>query len=481
MKNKSAIVIDTSRAVGKISPKIYGHFAEHIGGVIYDGVWVSKDSEIPNVNGIRLDLIEKLKNISPAVIRWPGGCFAETYDWRDGIGAERRITPSWCTSKDGSYESNAFGTHEFIELCKLVNASPYIAVNTTSLPPQCARDWMDYCNSPKGTTYLSKMRELNGASEPFDVVYWGVGNENWGGGGNMTGEQYALEYRKYATVLKNLCPKSKLIAAAGNCHSLSWTKTFFEVMKEYHGTKVPIDGVSLHYYFSDEKDSCFDKEGWQRLISSAFNIENQIKGIIETLIEYGLEDKINIYVDEWGAMYDKSEVSEKKNQLFRQQVTLRDAVAVALVLNIFNKYSNYIEMANLAQLVNCLSSLFLTDGKDFITTPVYHIYNMYKEHQNSDSLEVDVFDDEISCSASRNGDKLLITIVNTSYEDDKFVDIEIPVSSKIDKAVELHCDSHEAYNDFDAPNKVIPKEISIENLSGIILPKSSVIALYIDI
>ena len=202
MENLKIIVPEI---IGKISEEIYGHFAEHIGGVFYGGLWVGKDSEIPNERGFRKDALDKLRAINAPVIRWPGGCFAETYNWRDGIGKNRPIRHNWWTPHDSRYENNEVGTHEFFDLCELVGAKAYLAINVTSITPLEAREWLDYCLSPKGSTTLAKLREENGHPEPFKIDFIGVGNENWGGGGNMTADYYALEYRKFATVIDNIC------------------------------------------------------------------------------------------------------------------------------------------------------------------------------------------------------------------------------------------------------------------------------------
>ena len=227
---------------GVIAPEIYGHFSEHIGGVIYDGIWVGRDSEIPNIKGFRKDIIEKMRALNPPVIRWPGGCFAETYHWRDGIGKKRPVRPNWWTKWDGRYESNEVGTHEFMEFCELIGAKPYFAVNVTSITPMEARDWMDYCLSPRGTTTLAMEREANGHPEPFDIPYWGVGNENWG-------EEYHQRYRKFYAAIKEKYPELILIADQMipdapmdmvDDHYYTVPQTFPTMYDAYEGEGVPV-------------------------------------------------------------------------------------------------------------------------------------------------------------------------------------------------------------------------------------------------
>lgn len=477
---KTNVKIDINETIGSVSPLIYGHFAEHIGGVIYGGIWVGKDSSIPNVNGLRLDMIEKLKRISPSVIRWPGGCFAECYDWRDGIGENRPIRPSWWTRDDGLYESNEFGTHEFMELCALVGAEPYLAVNVTSQTPMDARAWIDYCNSPADATTLAKEREKNGSKEPFDVKFIGVGNENWGGGGTMCAQQYAWEYRKYATVLRNIAPKAKLIAGGANYHSINWAKTFLESIKEGYGTPVQVDGLSFHYYFTGGDDVDFNEGGWNGLISNAQKTEEHIKELVGLLTEHGKLGQIKLYIDEWGTMYGSGVDAKEKNQLFRQQATMRDAAATALTLNIFNKYCNVVEMANIAQLTNCLSSLFLTDGEKCIETPIYHVFDMFKAHQGAKAVFCESCDGDVSASASYKDGKLLLTLANLSYSEDKELYIDL-ADIRADQATLTLLSSNDlkARNDFDDPGRIKPAQNKIRLPESIIVSKGSVAAISI--
>ena len=472
------LTVHSNEKIGTISPLLYGHFAEHIGGVIYGGLWVGKDSDIPNIHGFRLDLIEKLKRISPSVIRWPGGCFAETYDWRDGIGTDRPVRPTWWTRQDGLYENNAFGTHEFMEFCALVGAEPYLAINATSLTPMDARNWVDYCNSPAGTTTLAVQREKNGAKDPFHVKFFGIGNENWGGGGTMCAQQYAWEYRKYATVVRNAAPNAKLIAGAANQHSIQWTESFLASLNETYGTPVQVDGLSHHYYFSDAEDVGFSKEGWDKLIGKAKKIEEDILALIALLEKEGRSDQMKLYLDEWGSMCSKGVNAKEMNQLFRQQVTQRDAVAVALIFNIFHRYCYAVEMANIAQLVNCLSSLFLTDGEKCIETPVYHVFDMYRGHQGAEAVQVETGDSEVSVSASVKDGKMLITLANLSFCDDKEISLNLGSDwSRSARAVMLCAENLCDYNDFDTPARIHPVEKELDINAPIVLPKGAVIAI----
>lgn len=470
---------------GIIAPELYGHFVEHIGGVVYDGLWVGKESEIPNVNGFREDIVEKLRAIQPAVIRWPGGCFAEVYNWRDGIGAKRPVRPSWWTGFDGKVEDNQVGTHEFVELCELVNAKPYFAVNVTSMTPMDARDWMDYCLSPKGTTTLALERESNGHPEPFEIPYWGVGNENWGGGGNMTADYYALIYRQFATVLKNVCDKkTELIAGGGTFHHYSWVRDFVDNIagSSAFGTFVPINGLSLHYYCGSKDDGeHFTGEKWDELILSAKKMETYIRQHYAFLEAYGLQNSIKLVIDEWGCMYPGGEKKREGKQLYEQPSTMRDAVVTALTLNIFNNYCDCIKMANVAQVCNCLHSLFLTRGEECIVTPVYHVFDMFKGHQGAECLRT--IDGEanknVSVSASIKEDQMTITLANLSCEKDVAINLEflgLKQTIKEAGAYILAAEDMHAGNTFEKPENVKPFYTKLDMSTPITVPKAGVVA-----
>lgn len=377
--------------IGVINPNIYGHFIEHLGGVIYDGVWVGEDSKIPNIGGIRKELVDALKRIHPPVIRWPGGCFSETYNWRDGIGPreKRPVTVNWWYTLDGRLESNQFGTHEFIRFCKLVNAEPYIASNIASIPPLETRNWIEYCNFPAGSTYLANLRAENGDPEPFNVKYWGIGNENWGGGGNFTPEDYCTEFRRVTTIVKSLSRELKLIACGAGCSmtrdNTEWTRRFFEKWLDtvQPGKSVHFYGYAIHYYCGSAGTALeFDTNQWYELLYKASYMENIIERHRKIMDIYDPERRINLIVDEWGCWHPDGSGPSKGKNLFEQQSTMRDALVAGITLNIFNNHADKVAMANIAQMVNCLQSLFLTDEDKFILTPNYFVFDMYKGHQN---------------------------------------------------------------------------------------------------
>lgn len=477
--------------IGQINPNIYGHFAEHIGGVFYDGLWVGKDSKVENINGFRKEIIDKLKKINPPIIRWPGGCFAETYDWKDGIGEDRPTRINWWTNTDNRYESNQVGTHEFVELCELVGAEPYFAANITSTTPLEIRDWIDYCTSPKDSTTLAKLREKNGRPEPFNVKYWGIGNENWGGGGNMTPKTYAHEYRKYAIIAKNAYLNSILIACGPNDVNYNWTQEFMDV---FQSSSKAMNGFSLHYYTSVENaddPTNFSKDEWYKMIGKSLKIEEIIERHYSIIKGYGMEDYAKLVVDEWGCWHPSGSGPSKGYNLYEQQSTIRDAMVSAATLNIFNNHCDKVMMANVAQLANNLHCLFLASGENCIATPTYHVFDMYKEHQgakavkticdskNVGSGEFDV--PQISVSASQKDGYTTLTIANLSADEDANITLE-PVGQNLcgeATATVLTHDNYHAHNTFESPENVTPYSEEVDILSTITIKKASIVSIKI--
>lgn len=467
---------------GTIAPEIYGHFTEHIGGVIYDGIWVGRDSSVPNINGFRKEIVQKLRAIKAPVIRWPGGCFAEVYDWRDGIGENRPTRISWWTYLDKKYESNEVGTHEFMEFCDAVGAAAYFAANLTGMTPLHIRNWMDYCLSPQGTTDLAKEREKNGHPEPFNIPYWGVGNENWGDGGDMTPEFYANECRRYLALMHNAFTDAQLFICGQNGHEYSWTDG---VLRNLQNSRRAMNGYAMHYYCGSAGDPLgFTSDEWNKQLRQAAEIEDIINRNWHIICGYGMQNEARLVIDEWGCWQPEGSGPSKGRNLWEQQSTVRDAVVTAMTLNIFNNHCDKILMANVAQLVNNLHALFLADGEHCITTPTYHVFDMFKEHQGAEAIEVtvtdnDEFDRSISVSASVKDGKTLITIANISCTEDAEFILE-GVGADIPKTAEtvlLYNDDMHAHNTFDAPDTVHPYKIQIDTTKPITIPKTAILAI----
>lgn len=469
--------------LGTIAPEIYGQFTEHIGGVIYGGIYVGKNSGIENVHGFRKEIIDALRRIHTPVIRWPGGCYAETYNWRDGIGKNRPTRINWWTNNDGKYESNEVGTNEYMSFIEAVGAKAYFAANLTSTTPLEIRSWMDYCLSPRGTTTLAKLREDNGHPEPFDIPYWGVGNENWGGGGNMRPEFYADEFRRYAQIMNNTAPHARLFACGSNAADYDWTSRVLPVLST---SSRLASGFAMHYYCGSAGDPVsFTKKEWYQLLHQAAEMESIIERNWHIICANGMEDQIKLVVDEWGCWHPDGSGPSHGANLFEQQSTMRDAVVTALTLNIFNNHCRQICMANSAQLVNNLHCLFLAEGDQCIETPTYHVYDLFQGHMGAKAIETIVPENEklensISVSASVKNGKTLVTLANLSC--DKSVPVKLSAlgaartAGQASMLLLCHEDMH-AHNTFEHPCEVVPQSSTADLAKPFLLPKASVAAL----
>ena len=396
------LVINTNRKLNKIHKEIQGHFSEHLGRCIYEGIYVGEESEIPNVNGMRTDVVEALKQIKVPVLRWPGGCFADEYHWKDGIGPKEERKKIVNTHWGGVVEDNSFGTHEFFELCRQLGCETYVNGNMGSGTVQEMSEWVEYMTF-EGISPMAELREKNGQKEAWNVDFFGVGNENWGCGGNMNPEFYGNMYRRYQTYVRCYDPKRpiKKIACGANVDDYEWTekvmKTTFTRCPDFlHGF---MDGLSLHYYTHpggwENKGSAtdFDEKMWYQTMKKTWYMEELIRRHGAIMDQYDPEKKVGMIIDEWGTWYD---VEPGTNPGFLyQQNTMRDALVAGINLNIFNKHSDRIQMANLAQMVNVLQAVLLTEGEKMIKTPTYHVFDMYKYHQDAMLLDSNIEVEEV--------------------------------------------------------------------------------------
>lgn len=496
------ITLDFSSSRGTIAPELYGHFAEHIGGVFYDGLWVGEDSGIEHIHGFRKSIVDSFKRIAPPVLRWPGGCFAETYNWRDGIGprASRPRRINWWHYCDGRVEPNEVGTHEFMALCRLVGAEPYIAANMTSISPLQVRDWMEYCNMPAGATTLADERAMNGDTEPFGVRYWGIGNENWGGGGQMTPERCADEFIRFTTVCRPLAPlKMRYIMCGANGHDLDWTR---RLMKQWSGRpwhETRAWGMSVHYYtnaLSGKDDVNFDEKGWYDELFRADYMRRIIDDHRAVMDDYDPDRRLKLVVDEWGNWHIDGTGPSKGYNLFEQQSNMRDAQVAALTLNLFNNRCDVVGMANVAQLCNNLHSLYLAGGHSMVETPNYHVFDLYQGHKGGRhvklTVEARVIESErydplklISASASVKNGVLTLTVANmdlTASADVRLSALGGSIAGKGTLRV-LHHSDPMTCNTFDNPHAVVPQawEIILDDDAVITLPAASVAALTVKL
>lgn len=366
-----------------IDPLIHGHFTEHIGAVIYDGIWVGPDSPIPNVDGIRKSLLDSLKKLEPPVFRWPGGCFADRYHWRDGIGPSAHRPRRFGRWTEVT-EPNHFGTHEFMRFCRLTGADAYFAGNVGTGTSEEFQQWVEYCNAPPGRTTLADERVANGQTDPFAIRYWGVGNESWGCGGKFTPEDYCTEYRKFTEWLPGYGVPLYLIAAGPNGNDLDWTRRFMK--KWMDGARAPLHGWSPHYYCGTAGTSTeFTVDQWYTLIDRAAYVERLITDQWGVLGEFDRNHAIKLIVDEWGCWHPEDKRLPAHHTL-AQYSTMRDAIVAGLTLDTFHRHADKVAMANVAQLVNNLHSLFMTEGDKLVETPNYHVFMMYRTHKGGTPL-----------------------------------------------------------------------------------------------
>lgn len=480
----NSIHILPGEPIATISPTIYGHFTEHLGGCIYDGIWVGENSKIPNYKGIRKQLVDALKLLRPPVVRWPGGCFADSYNWRDGVGPRAgrpKRTNFWANTPyldkapDGpqKYDPNEFGTNEFVRFCRLAGAEPYLASNLRSLRPFDFYEWVEYCNSPAGSTTLSELRSQGGAPAPLNVRYWGVGNESWGCGGNFTGDEYAVEFRRFIEWIPRFHVELALIASGPNVADYAWTRTFFSKVTEKG--KEPLKnvfGMALHYYCGGAakgKSTEFDDNGWYALLSDAGYMEELIRNHWQIMGEIDTERRVKLVVDEWGAWHETDPGIDPR-YLWAYWPTLRDALVSGITLDIFNKNADKVAMANAAQLVNNIHTSFLARGDQFTVTPIYHVFQMYSAHQGGTAVRA-IFDAPpidipsanrlagLSGSCSLHGNRAVLTVVNPNIRDaaDTEIDLRGGKVSNVRSTVLTSSDIH-AHNTFDQPHAIEPSE-----------------------
>lgn len=459
-----SVRIHDGNGTNRIIPReIYGQFSEHLGTCIYGGLWVGPDTEIPNEDGYRTDVLDALKALEIPVLRWPGGCFADEYHWMDGIGPRenrpRIVNNNW----GGTIEDNSFGTHEFLNLCEKLQCEPYISGNVGSGTPGELAKWVEYMTAEDGP--MAKLRKENGRERPWKVKYIGVGNESWGCGGNMRPEYYSDLYRRYSTYCRNFGGNRLYkIASGASDYDYNWTET----LMKFVGNRM--DGLSLHYYTIadwNNKGSAtkFSDEEYYSTLGKALEIESVIRRHKEIMDSYDPDGHINLIVDEWGTWFDEEPGTVPGH--LHQQNTLRDAMVAALTLNVFHRHTDRVKMANIAQIVNVLQSMILTRGEEMVLTPTYHVFYMYRVHQGCEYLPTECNGGErkldngrsvpdVSVTASRAEDGTIhLSLVNPDLTTSRTLQIQTErLSPKKVTGVILTADNISDYNDFGHGTKV---------------------------
>ncbi len=458
-----------------VRPGIYGHFAEHLGRCVHGGIWVGERSRVPNESGVRLDVLAALKHLRAPVVRWPGGCFADDYHWRDGVGprAERPATVNaWW--RQG--ESNEFGTDEFARFCAAAGADAYFCANVGSGSPREARDWVEYCNFG-GDSALTRLRAANGSAAPHGVRWWGVGNENWGCGGRFDGAGYAGEYRRFANYMRQIDPSIQLVACGASFGDRKnpvlneWNHDFCAALKHPD----LLDHLSLHRYFSRGAGADFSDGEFRALFADVHAMERDLE-LTGAVLRYYFPDRfVGIVVDEWGVWHPSATV---ENGL-EQENTLRDALLAGSVLNLFNRWARRVTMANIAQTVNVLQCMAVTRGNAMFLTPTYYVFELMRPHMNGRLVTQEVEGpsyeahgtgftalrtvDCLDASASLSGRKLHLTVVNRSLGED----LETPITLNGAKAASvsakiLSAPVPNAMNSFETPSAVTAKRTKSE-------------------
>ena len=425
------LVIHADKPGATINRNIYGQFSEHLGHCVYEGLWVGEESSIPNTRGIRNDVVAALKRIKVPVLRWPGGCFADEYHWKDGVGPAADRPSMINTHWGGVTENNRFGTHEFMDLCQQLGCEPYICGNVGSGAVQEMQQWIEYVSSP-GVSPMTDWRKKNGRQQPWKLRYFGVGNENWGCGGNMTPEFYADQFRRYATFVRNFGDNHVFKIACGpNGGDYKWT----EVLMREAGRRM--NGLALHYYCGTGKKSRsatqFDEEDWFFLLSKALRMEELVTKHSQIMDKYDPEQQVALIVDEWGAWH-AVEPGTNPGFLY-QQNTLRDALVAGSTLNIFNNHCDRVRMANIAQMINVLQSMILTDKEKMLLTPTYYVFEMYTPHHDAKLLPLEVQSADYQLGSDR------IPAVNGSASQDLAGKIHITLCNlNPNTAADISCD-----------------------------------------
>ena len=491
------IMVSSGKKLSTISRDIYGHFAEHLGRCIYGGFWVGKDSPVENVNGYRKDVIEAFREIDIPNLRWPGGCFADEYHWKDGIGPLEKRKKMINTNWGGLVEDNSFGTNEFFGLCQALGCKAYVNGNVGSGSVQEMSEWIEYMTFA-GDSPMSRLREANGRKEPWKLDFFGVGNESWGCGGNMRPEYYADLFRRYQSFVKQY-GKNKIfkIACGPSSDDYNWTDVLMKNAGYF------MDGLSLHHYCvvpdwnHKSRAAEFPKEEWYLMLKKASYMEELLTRHSQIMDRYDPSKRVALIVDEWGAWH---EVEEETNPGFLyQQNTVRDALVAGITLNIFNNHADRVRMANLAQAVNVLQSPILTEGKDLVKTPTWYVFHMYKKHMDASLLktsiacpEVGLQDDAmisaLSASASVKDGLYTVTVTNADLEREHFLDIEFDsLESDIKEAQGKILTGQEmnSMNTFENGQNVIEKSLDVsikcKNEISVCLPPHSVASITLSV
>jgi alpha-L-arabinofuranosidase len=495
--NRAHLTVVLDEPIGKLNRNILGHFTEHLGACIYDAMWVGPDSSIPNVNGVRKDTAEALKRIQAPIIRWPGGCFADTYNWRNGIGPHDKRPTTW-NIWWGREESDAFGTDEFMQYCQMCGASPYIALNVGSGTVEEAIEWFQYCNGKEPITVV-KERMANGHPDPYNVKYWSIGNESWGCGGNFTPEDYANRYAEFTTYLSRLGQGENVEFIAVGLEGGDWNRRFFETLASrnrfFSQRPRNVNQLSIHHYYRDGTAVDFSDKDYYDLLGQVNVMEGILRRTIGVIDEFTQPEgpPIGIALDEWGVWHPIPGTGDRA--LF-QPNTLRDALLAAVTLNSINSFGTRVTMANIAQTFNVLQALAFTKGSQMVLTPTYYVFDLFQPHMDAMGLKT-VLDSptyeieenrppffafgrpqkppkiarpyvSVSASLDESGKKLCLTLVNQHLTDALDVEIELAAGAAAAGGTmrELTSGNVRDQNTFEQPDAIKSPQAKTVSLRG---------------
>ncbi len=470
--------------IGRISPRIYGHFAEHLGRCCYGGLWAGDGSGVANVDGFRTDVVAALNELPVPLLRWPGGCYADHYHWRDGIGAPE-ARPATLNTSCGQLESdgNRIGTHEFMRLAELLGAEPYLAVNVGTGTVEEACGWLEYVNADVDTT-LTRLRAANGHAAAWGVRLWGIGNETWDCGGRYDAASYAHEYRRYATMLRHIDPRIELVAVGMEDEPLpesmldpDWNVRLLDALSPNAGL---IDHLSVHrYWIRGGPETGFGEDEYYALLDEAASTEGLVKRTAARLAQFAPAGRrLGVALDEYGVWHPEArtwgpgEVPRRSPPTFEQANTLRDAIAVAIAFEGFHRQCEVLSMANLAQVVNVLQSVLVTDGETCVRTPTYHAFALHRPHIGATAVPVTITSSvslpaggsAVSATASVRDGRTAVTVVNREFR--RSVEVEIHGPAGVADGLLLSADAADAANTLESPQRVAPRPLAVRSVAS---------------
>jgi alpha-N-arabinofuranosidase len=485
-QDRVQLSIDASKAGAKIDRHLFGQFAENLGRGLYGGIWVGPDSPIPNTRGIRNDVVAALRELKVPDVRWPGGCFADQYHWRKGIGPTDKRPATLNSAWGDVIDTNAFGTDEFMDFIRQIDSSPYVSINIGSGTPQEAAEWLEYMTAAQPTA-LAKERAANGHPDPYKVAFLGLGNESWDCGGAMSADYYVSLMKVYSRFVPNMNPAQRdknqmlRIAVGPGTPTTEWTETVMKAW-QHHTWSWDINGLSVHWYTvptgwpPSEPSTGFGVEDYAKTLKSTLFMDEFLRKQEAVMDKYDPEKKVELVVDEWGAWLAPLPGSNKA--FLEQQNSMRDAVLAALNLNIFARHADRVRAANVAQMINVLQAMILTDKEKMVLTPTYYVFKMYVPFQDATFIPI-IFDagtyihdgvtlPRLDAIAAKDASgKLWLAVTNLDPGNPVQIAAEVTgIKAASASGETLTAPAVDSVNTFDSPRTVVPRPAAVELRDG---------------